>query len=94
MDRKAELVLYVVDDSESCARALRNIERALCHFDEREVRLLIRNVNREPIQLGEDRVIVVPTLMLREPRTYLAGDVDPEELDTLLALVGVRRRGG
>lgn len=95
MDRKAELVLYVVEDSESCARARGTLERALRHYDEREVRLVIRNVSREPLQPGEDRVIVVPTLLLRKPhRSYLAGDVDPDDLDNLLSSVGVRRRGG
>lgn len=94
MNRKAELVLYVVDDSESCDRAQATLERALRHYDAHEVRLVIRNVSREPLQPGEDRVIVVPTLCLREPhRTYLAGDVDPDDLDTLLGSVGVRRRG-
>lgn len=95
MERTAELVLYVVEDSESCARARAVLERTLRHYDERAVRLVIRNVTREPLQPGEDRVIVVPTLVLREPRrSYLAGDVDPDDLDTLLASVGVRRRGG
>lgn len=93
MDRKAELVLYVVDNSESCDRAQANLARALRHYDEREVGLVIRNVSREPLQPGEDQVIVVPTLVLRKPRrNYLAGDVDPDDLDTMLASAGVRRR--
>lgn len=93
MDRKAELVLYVVDNSESCDRAQAKLARALRHYDEREVGLVIRNVSREPLQPGEDQVIVVPTLVLRKPRrTYLTGDVDADDLDIMLGSAGVRRR--
>lgn len=46
MDQSAELVLYIIDDSPSCERARDTLERALRHFDERDVRLLVRNLTR------------------------------------------------
>lgn len=92
MEGRVELVLYVIEGSESCAREQVRLACALRRYDERDIRLVVRNVRRDPLGPDDPRVVVVPTLVIRKPRAaYLAGDFDTEKLDFWLSSAGVRR---
>jgi hypothetical protein len=88
----AELILYVVDDSESCEKARRTLERAVRRYPIGSIAVSIRNLTRGPLAPEDRKVVVVPTVMMLQPRlVYLPGDLhdDAAALHDLLRLCGL-----
>jgi len=91
---KAELVLYIVDDSASCTEAKRQLDRILNEYVEVDLRLTIRNLSQVPLDPMETRVLAVPTLIVRRGRRDglgMPGDTTEATLLDILASCGARR---
>jgi hypothetical protein len=61
-----ELVLYVSDSAQS-RRALRAMQRALDGMSLSRVKVIIRNIEREPLESTDDAIAVTPVLIKNHP---------------------------
>jgi len=93
---KAELILYVVDDSASCTEANRQLDRILSEYVEGDLRLTIHNLSHLPFDAGETRILAVPTVIVRGRRDDLGmpGDTAEATLLDILGRCGARRGHG
>ncbi|MEA2751505.1 MAG: hypothetical protein QOI41_5648 [Myxococcales bacterium] len=61
-----ELVLYVSDSAQS-RRALRAMQHALDGMNLSRVKVIIRNIEREPLESNDDAIAVTPVLIKNHP---------------------------
>jgi len=92
---RVELTLYVVDESESCGEALRQLDEILGGYVEGDVRLTVRNLSQVPLEPIETPMLAVPTLIVRGRRDLpMTGDLAESTLLDVLAACGARRVAG
>lgn len=91
----AELVLYVSPASALSMKARRNLEAVLADYDPQAVRLEVRDVTTDALRAEADRVVFIPTLLLRgmaPPPAWVVGDLaDQDVIVNLLRLGGIER---
>jgi KaiB domain len=74
--RPVEMVLYVSPGSPASARAQQNIQGLLATLDASRVDLDIRDVSQDPEGAEADRILFIPTLVVRRPLlTWIVGDL-------------------
>lgn len=75
-----ELVLYVSPGSPASARAQRNLQDLIARVDSSRVGLDVRDVSEEPERAEADRILFIPTLVVRRPLlTWIVGDLSNAE---------------
>lgn len=84
--RPVEMVLYVSPGSPASARAQQNIQGLIASLDPSRVDLDIRDVSEDPEGAEADRILFIPTLVVRRPLlTWIVGDLtNAEEVLRLL----------
>lgn len=95
-DAAIELVLYVSPHSLPCRRAVRVMRELLARYDDRHVRLDVRDLTADPGNAVEDRIIYTPTLVKRSPppSVWVLGDLSrPDIVVDLLLMCGVEPVG-
>lgn len=89
----ARLILYVLDDSRSCAIAVESAYRALRRFPRGSIELMIRNLSRvfESDRTARDRtILIVPTLVMLRPREgYVIGPLDSLRIVDFVRSAGI-----
>jgi KaiB domain len=74
--RPFELVLYVSPGSPASARAQRNIQDLIGRLDRSQVDLDVRDVSEDAERAEADRILFIPTLVVRRPLlTWIVGDL-------------------
>lgn len=74
--RPVEMVLYVSTGSPASARAQQNIQGLVAQLDPARVDLDIRDVADDPEGAEADRILFIPTLVVRRPLlTWIVGDL-------------------
>lgn len=74
--RPVEMVLYVSPGSPASARAQQNIQGLIARLDPTRVELDIRDVADDPEGAEADRILFIPTLVVRRPLlTWIVGDL-------------------
>jgi hypothetical protein len=74
--RPVEMVLYVSPGSPASARAQQNIQGLVARLDPARVALDIRDVSEDPEGAEADRILFIPTLVVRRPLlTWIVGDL-------------------
>ena len=74
--RPVEMVLYVSPGSPASARAQQNIQDLVAQLSPERVALDILDVAEEPERAEADRILFIPTLVVRRPvLTWIVGDL-------------------
>jgi hypothetical protein len=75
-----ELVLYVGPGSPASARAQQNLQALIARLDPSRVDLEIRDVSEDAERAEADRILFIPTLVVRRPMlTWIVGDLTNSE---------------
>ena len=75
-----DMVLYVSPGSPASARAQRNIRDLVARLDPARVGLDVRDVSEDPEQAEADRILFIPTLVVRRPLpAWIVGDLSNAE---------------
>ena len=75
-----ELVLYVSPESPASSRAQRNIQDLVARLDPLRVDLDILDVSEDTERAEADRILFIPTLVVRRPLlTWIVGDLSNSE---------------
>jgi hypothetical protein len=75
-----DLVLYVSPGSPASARAQRNLRDLVARLDPSRVGLDVRDVTEDPEQAEADRILFIPTLVVRRPLlAWIVGDLSNAE---------------
>jgi hypothetical protein len=75
-----ELVLYISPESPASSRAQRNIRDLVARLDPLRVDLDILDVSEEVERAEADRILFIPTLVVRRPLlTWIVGDLSNSE---------------
>ena len=91
----SEIVLYVAPQSPASLRARRNLEALLVEYDERRIRLVVRDVASDAALAEADQVVFTPTLIVRigEVVARVVGDlVDASAVTNMLAMGGLEKK--
>lgn len=98
--RCAKLILYVVDQSASCERAIDCVHRALRRFPRRSIEFIVRNlsgVHESDRTAGDRAILIAPTLSMLHPHPrYLVGHgcLDVSRIVEFVRHGGLGPRGG
>jgi len=74
--RTVEMSLYVCPGSPASARAQQNLQGLIARLDPARVRLDVRDVSEDAERAEADRILFIPTLVVRRPLlTWIVGDL-------------------
>jgi len=74
--RPVELVLYIGPGSPASARAQQNLQALIARLDPGRVDLDICDVSQDAERAEADRILFIPTLVVRRPLlTWIVGDL-------------------
>ena len=80
LSHPVELVLYIGPGSPASARAQHNLQALIARLDASRVDLEIRDVSQDAEQAEADRILFIPTLVVRRPLlTWIVGDLTNAE---------------